>query len=373
MDRKTLRQIMLLIAFTVVLMTASMYVSQIFSAVAAAAAVLSPVVIGLCMAFVLNIPLSLFENRLFAPLNRRFTKRWPKIRRAVSIVLSVAAVAALITVVAVTVIPTLADTVKLISADFPTYMEKAESWLSGVLGSLGVGADLSGLEIDWSKIGEYLTNLADSYSERFFSATFGVTSKVITGAVDAVLAFVFALYVLASKEKVGEGVQRLMKAFLSPNLQDGINHVSSVAYNSFYHFITGQCVEAVILGLLCWIGMLILRFPYAALISVLIGFTALIPMVGAFIGAAVGAFLILTQSPLKALWFIIFVICLQQVEGNLIYPKVVGKSIGLPGFWVLFAVTVGGGLGGIAGILAGVPLASALYALAGEALAAKEK
>ena len=175
--------------------------------------------------------------------------------------------------------------------------------------------------------------------------------------------FVFAFYLLAQKEKLGRQVKKASNAILKPKPAQNLTNVTKLTNSVFTKFITGQFTDACIIGVLCFIGMLIFRMPYAAIISVLIGFTALIPIFGAFIGAGVGAFLILLESPVKAFWFIVFIIILQQIEGNLIYPKVVGKSVGLPGIWVLVAVTVGGSLAGVLGMLFSVPVSTVLYVL----------
>ena len=178
-----------------------------------------------------------------------------------------------------------------------------------------------------------------------------------------VVGLIFAVYILFNKEKLASQADRLMRSYMKPRSEKRFRYFCATADKCFSSFIVGQCTEAVILGLLCAIGMAILRIPYASTIGTLIGATALIPIVGAYIGAAVGALMIVVVDPIKALWFLIFLVILQQVEGNVIYPKVVGSSVGLPGMWVLAAVTVGGGLGGIGGMLLGVPAAATVYKL----------
>jgi predicted PurR-regulated permease PerM len=186
-------------------------------------------------------------------------------------------------------------------------------------------------------------------------------TSVIGGLITAFISVIFAVYLLAGKDKMIRQIHRMMKQYITEKHRERIYYVARVFNESFRKYIIGQCTEAVILGVLCVIGMLIFKLPYATMIGTLIGFTALIPIAGAWIGAAVGAFMILTVSPMKALIFLVFILVLQQLEGNLIYPKVVGTSIGLPAFWVLVAVTVGGGLFGVTGMLFGVPLAASLY------------
>jgi len=194
---------------------------------------------------------------------------------------------------------------------------------------------------------------------------FKTVLSVFSGIVTAVLAIIFAIYLLCSKDKLLSQFDRLLKRYLKPLWHKRITYTLGILNDSFHSFIVGQCIEAVLLGALCTIGMSILRIPYATMIGALIAFTALIPVAGAYIGAGVGAFMIMTVDPMKALIFLIFLLILQQLEGNIIYPKVVGSSIGLPGIWVLTAVTVGGGIFGVAGMLIGVPLAAALYRIIG--------
>ena len=205
------------------------------------------------------------------------------------------------------------------------------------------------------------------------SSTVSVASSVIGGVVNFILAFTFSIYVVHQKERLGSQAKRLLYAYLPEARSDRIIEILSLSHKTFSNFITGQFTEAIILGALCFVGMSIFRFPYALMISVLVGFTALIPIVGAFIGTIVGALLIVTVSPIQALWFILFILVLQQIEGNLIYPRVVGTSVGLPGIWVLVAVTAGGSLYGIVGMLFSVPVSSVLYCLLRETVRRRVK
>lgn len=188
-----------------------------------------------------------------------------------------------------------------------------------------------------------------------------VVSRVFSGIVTGLLAIIFSLYLLIGKDKLSSQCERVMKRYMKKTWYEKTVYVLRILNDCFGKYIVGQCTEAVILGLLCTLGMLIFRFPYATMIGALIAFTALIPVAGAYIGGAIGAFMVLTVSPVKAVLFVVFLVILQQIEGNLIYPRVVGSSIGLPGIWVLAAVTVGGGVMGIFGMLLGVPIAAAIY------------
>ena len=215
-------------------------------------------------------------------------------------------------------------------------------------------------KFDIKNITETVINFAKNGA---FSSALSVISSFFGGVVNFVVGLIFAVYILFNKEKLAVQADRLMRSYMKPKSEEHFRYFCATADKCFSSFIVGQCTEAVILGLLCAIGMAILRIPYASTIGTLIGATALIPIVGAYIGAAVGALMIVVVDPIKALWFIIFLVILQQVEGNVIYPKVVGSSVGLPGMWVLAAVTVGGGLGGIGGMLLGVPAAATVYKL----------
>ena len=222
---------------------------------------------------------------------------------------------------------------------------------------------LESLNVNWPQIlqraASYLTNGLSSV----FSSTMYIVSTVSSIVVTAVVALIFSIYILSGKEKLFDQFQTLARTYLNEKFYSGMCLILKTAHDTFTKFIVGQCTEAVILGALCTIGMLIFRFPYATMVGTLIGATALLPVVGAYLGAAVGAFMIFTVAPLKAIGFLVFIVVLQQLEGNLIYPRVVGSSVGLPGIWVLAAVTVGGGLGGIIGMLLAVPVTATLYKL----------
>ena len=218
-------------------------------------------------------------------------------------------------------------------------------------------------ENDWeAKLAQLVSVLMEGVGGAAQMAISAVSS-VISIVMELVIGFIFAIYLLSGKEMLGSQFSRLMNRYLKPSLVGRIRYVLATFDGCFHRFIVGQCTEAVILGVLCMLGMMLFRLPYAVMVGALIGFTALIPVAGAYIGGAVGAFMIFTVSPVKAVIFLVFLCILQQLEGNLIYPKVVGTSIGLPGIWVLAAVTIGGSVMGIAGMLIGVPAAAAVYQL----------
>ena len=217
-------------------------------------------------------------------------------------------------------------------------------------------------DVNWEQLVSRVVQFVVSGIGNTARALVTAISSVVSVVATTFISIIFSIYLLYSKEKLQKQCRRLLDTYI-PKGQRQVSYVASVLDDCFHRYIVGQCTEAVILGVLCTVGMLIFRFPYAPMIGALIGFTALIPVAGAYIGAAVGAIMILTVSPLKALLFLVFIVVLQQLEGNLIYPKVVGKSIGLPAIWVLAAITVGGSLMGIAGMLISVPITAALYRL----------
>lgn len=323
----------------------------------------SALMIGCVIAYVLNILMSFYEKHYF-PKNQSRTVE--KSRRIVCMLAAILTLAAVITLIVGLVLPELAACVRLLVDEIPLAIDSAVIWLekNGILASImSEDAAASLTAINWQeKIAELVSVLAAGVGG-VAQAAVGALTATFSGLAKFVIGLIFAIYILSGKEKLGNQIKRLMEKYLKPAWNEKIRYVTGVFDHSFHNFIVGQCIEAIVLGMLCILGMSILRLPYAMMIGTLIGFTALIPIAGAYIGAGVGAFMILTISPVQALIFLVFVVVLQQLEGNLIYPKVVGSSIGLPGVWVLAAVTVGGGIMGIPGMLLGVPTAAAVYQL----------
>ncbi len=332
------------------------FVGVLFSAASA-------LIIGCVIAYVLNILMSFYEKHYFP---KSQSKAVGKSRRVVCMLAAMLTLVVVVALIIGLVLPELAACVRLLIAEIPLAIERLVEWMeeTGLLATIMTDDAVASLTaINWQeKITELLSVLA---------AGVGGVAQVAVGAVSAtfsvvaqfVIGLIFAIYLLVGKETLGGQVNRLMDYYLKPEWNEKIRYMVGIFDNSFHKFIVGQCIEAVVLGVLCILGMTILRLPYAMMIGTLIGFTALIPVAGAYIGAGVGAFMILTVSPVQALVFLVFVVILQQLEGNLIYPKVVGSSIGLPGVWVLAAVTIGGGIMGIPGMLLGVPTVAAVYQL----------
>lgn len=331
---------------------------------------LSPLFVGFATAYVLNVIMSAYEKIYFP---RFADKRWvARTRRPICIVASVLTLVAIVAAVVAIVAPELVDCVELLVSSVPSVMSKIGSseWVQRIFSD-----DLiQKLEsFDWmsyiQKFVDLLTSTLGGAIGVVISAVGSVFSAVATGFVG----LIFSVYMLSGKEKLISQCQRTARAFLPRGFIAKLAYMLSVLNDCFKKYIVGQVTEALILGTLCTLGMAIFRFPFAAMIGTLVGFTALIPIAGAYIGAIVGALMILTVSPLKALLFIVFILVLQQLEGNLIYPRVVGNSIGMPGIWVLAAVTVGGGIAGILGMIVGVPLAAAAYRIIGENVRKKER
>ncbi len=318
-----------------------------------------PLIIGAVMAYPLNILMSFFERHLLSKSNNKFIT---KTRRGFSLLLAFATLISILTLIIALVVPQLTKCVKMLIDLIPGALDFVVAKLSEFdFVPEDIIATLS--KIDWqSKITSIISTVTSGVGS-VMSVVVSTVSSVVSGVTTAVLAIIFAVYVLLSKDKLASQLKTLMKHYLPEKITDKINYVSSVANDSFHKFIVAQCTEALILGLLCTVGMFILRLPYAAMIGAVTVVTAFIPVVGALLGGAIGAFLILMESPVKALIFLVFIILLQQIEGDLIYPKVVGNSMGLPSIWVLAAVTVGGGMFGVLGMLLSVPAASTLYRL----------
>lgn len=353
-----------------------------------------PLILGAIIAYVVNIPMMFFERFLFEGgwaqtrlcrfIRERSRKKRqgrsrasrPKpdargkgvacrLKRPVSLLLAVLAVLLMIFLLIRTILPELVACVSLLLETLSPTLQRLAGELSAFLTEKNLLPDLAQAAQSFN-VEETLKKAADL----LFKGMNGMLGVVLTTTVSTIsnvittfLALVFAGYLLLGKDFISHQVSRLLELIVKKPVLEQVHHVAHTLNVSFHRYIVGQCTEAVILGVLCILGMLLLRFPYAVMIGTLVGFTALIPLFGAYIGAAVGAFMIFTVNPMQAVWFLVFLVILQQLEGNLIFPRVVGSSIGLPGIWVMAAVTVAGGLFGIVGMVTGVPLAAAVYHL----------
>ena len=327
-----------------------------------------PLILGLVFALILNVPMHFFESHLFSKTKKPFLK---KIRRPLSYIISLVMIIGVLVGVVWLVIPELAGAVKLIVQSVIDMITRLNAMDKAELAELPFGSML--LDTDWDKLLDTMQNWLKNKSGSIVNTAVGTVSSLVGGIFDFFISFIFSIYILFSKEKLKSQVSRLVRVWLPRSFGEWLIHASHVASGNFRNFISGQSLEAVILGILCMIGMLILDIPYAPMVGALIGVTALIPVVGAFIGTIVGAFMILTVEPIKAVIFVVFLLILQQLEGNLIYPKVMGSRVNLPAMWILAAVTVGGGIAGPIGMLLAVPVASTAYILIREATLQREK
>lgn len=363
-DREKIKQIKRLMVLAAVLVLAVIYSEKIFYGVLFLAGILKPFLYGGAVAFVLNIPMKWIEERL---LGRLRGERAKKLKRPLGIVLSLLLIALVLAAVVGMVLPQMGATVSEIGKKIPAFMEQAALEAERLAEENPVLADWAGrlgsTEIKWDEVLNNLIHFLKSGAGDMLDSTVSMAGSIISGVVGMVIAFVFALYILAQKERLADQGRRILSAYLPARIGDRILEVCGLLYKNFSSFITGQCLEAVILGTMFVVFMSIFRMPYALVVGALIAVTSLVPVVGAFIGCAVGIFLILINDPVQALWFAVLFLVLQQIEGNLIYPKVVGNSVGLPSIWVLMAVSVGGSLFGVMGMLVFIPLLSTGYAL----------
>lgn len=373
LDKKNTRRIIFIVITGVVVYWILQNIGVIWTAIGKLMNILSPFILGIGIAFILNVIVNLVENKWFKSRSKNKKKKrnrlLEKAKRPIAIILSIIILATIIFFVLFMVIPEIITTVKSLATYIPGIAENAQKWTFDILDTYPQVNDvISGINFDWNSIDDQTMQLLQSWAGNILSSSVNIILSISSGIANFVIALIFAIYILLQKETLGAQFKRLIKAYMSEELMNRTLKICTVANNVFAKFITGQVTEAFILGFLCFLGMIILQMPYALTISVLIGFTALIPIFGAFIGAAIGVLLIAVQNPMLAIGFLIFIIILQQLEGNIIYPKVVGSSIGLPGIWVLVAVTVGGAIWGILGIVISVPIVSIIYALIGESV-----
>ncbi|HIQ79021.1 MAG TPA: AI-2E family transporter [Candidatus Scatomorpha intestinavium] len=373
LDRRTVRTILLIITFAVALYTAAQNLGALYGAVRTVWDVFNVVITGLALAFVLNVPLKLFENRLFYGMSEDRRALVRRLRRPLSIICALLITLGVVVILFAVLLPRLIDTVAVVAESLPAYIEQFVAWVEGLLARFNFeSGDLFNLSIDWSAaVEQFFSGLTDRMGDIIGTAT-NVGTSVVGALVDGLFSLVIAVYVLAEKEQICAFARRVITNFLPERASGGLVTIANMASETFTNFIAGQLMDSLILGVLCYIGMKIFRFPHAEVISVVIGVTSLVPLVGSFIGEIIGAFLILIASPLKALLFMVFILCLQQVEGSFIYPKVVGKSVGLPGVAVFSAVLVGGNIAGVTGALLGAPICAMFYAILQQALASRE-
>ncbi|MBQ4089758.1 MAG: AI-2E family transporter [Clostridia bacterium] len=331
--------------------------------------VISPVVLGMCIAFVMNVGLVPVE-RILARLTRKKLKGGAL--RAVSILITVLILLGFIVFVVGVIVPSVGESIGQLASYLPGSADDMQDWLSASMGRIGVSED------SIAKLMAYIDSIVDeliAFIQREYmeiaNIAVGVATSILDVAMGLVISLIFAIYILSSKEYLQKLCSDALRRFVREERCSRIMEICRMSNDSFASFVKGQLLEAVILGVLCFIGMVIFRFPNAPVVSLLVGVTALVPIFGAWIGGGISALLIAIVNPMQGLLFIVFILVLQQLEGNLIYPKVVGQSMGLPGLIVMAAVTIGGNIAGIAGMLLGVPTCAVLYALLQQAVYGK--
>lgn len=366
LNKNNVKKILGIITFTLILMAVLMNFKAVGNYIVFLWGIIFPFVLGGAIAFILNIPMSAIEKQ-FSKIKTK-SKKGEKLRnriiRPVSMVLAILLVFLIIGLVIGVVVPQLGQTINSIGESMSKSLPKIQAWLEQIFQDQEEIVNyIKNLDFDWQNWLNSIKDFAWSGAGSVLSYTMSATMMVVNGVVTFFIAVIFALYILVQKENLGRQCKKLITAIFPQKTVDKILDICTLSYKTFSRFITGQCLEAMILGTMFFVAMTIFRLPYALLVGVLIAFTALIPIVGAFIGCFVGALLILMVNPMQAVFFVILFLILQQVEGNLIYPHVVGNSVGLPSIWVLFAVTVGGKLMGVMGMLVFIPLMSVLYSL----------
>jgi len=364
LNKKTLRNIFLGVAGCIFLYWLLHETERLRSVLTAAGAVIAPFVAGAALAFILNVPMRAIERLL------KFIKS-DGMRRGIAILLTFLAVILVLTGVVYLLVPQLIVTIESLVATMPGFFQRVQDKIMKFLGEnpeimewLQANTDFE--SFDWQGLIEKAVSLVSGGVTAVVDKAIAAVVGLSTGIFNAVLSIVFCLYCLARKEILARQGRRILYSVLSEKAADETIRIFRMTNSTFSNFISGQCLEALILGCMFAVSMLIFKMPYVPLISVIIAVTALVPIVGAFVGCVIGAFFILMQDPTLAFWFVVMFLVLQQIEGNMIYPRVVGTSIGLPGMWVLVAVAVGGDLMGIGGMLVMIPLSSVLYALARE-------
>ena len=386
LDKENIKKIVGIVSFAILLNWGLKNTEFIGKLMGLAIGLVLPFLIGGSLASIINVPMRFLERKLF---DEPYAKRkkmpqqkknmperppiWWRMKRPLSLILSLILVIGVIFLGMFLIVPEIADSFSTIAVSIKQFPEQVHRWslqLMDYMPQIAVWLEQldQNMDIDWQKTIMEAISFLQNGAGNVLSTTFNVAASIFSGIVTGFLAIVFSFYLLLNKEKLGGQIKQILYAYMKDEHADYIVRVGRMANKTFSSFLSGQCIEAVILGSLFFVAMTIFRFPYALMISVLIAFTALIPVFGAFIGCIVGAFLILLLNPIQAIWFVVLFLVLQQFEGNVIYPKVVGGSVGLPAMWVMVAVTLGGSTMGVVGMLVNIPLFSVLYSLFREAV-----
>lgn len=346
---------LLLATYVVVLAFIFINIKSVGNIFGSTMGMLKPFLIAICIAFVLNIPMKFYEEKVLDKVIKQ-----PKKRRPLAIILTIITIIAIVVGLVLFIIPQLVESGSTLVKNIPDYVKTLEMFMAEHFSKTEVFDEL------WNQVlsmGENIIKVVGQVTGSLVSQVVDITVGVTSTIINFFMGILIAIYILLSKEKLGIQAKKILYAFFDRIKADKVMEVARISHDKFSKFITGQCIEAVILGGLCFIGMTIFSMPYALLVSTIIGVTALVPIFGALIGTIPAAFIIFMVEPMTAVWFVILIVVIQQIEGNLIYPMVVGNSIGLSAIWVLLAITVGGSTFGILGILIGIPLFGVVYTL----------
>lgn len=374
LTKENVKKLRGLIVFTAVIVVCLWKYEASLKILSFAWGVICPFILGGAIAFVLNVPMNFIQRHLFPEERVKSSKFLKKLARPVSMLIVLFLVIAAIVLIMFGLIPQLGNTFANLGQSIQDFIPQIQEWAQGLFHNNKEVMDMiDHLEFDWNRIMNTGIDFFTSGAGSVLDSTISAAKSIINGITTFFIAFAFAIYILMQKEKLRVQSEKVLFAFVRRGRAEAVLEVLSLTYQTFSHFLTGQCVEAVILGCMFVVAMAIFKLPYALLIGILIAFTALIPIFGAFIGCFVGAFLIFMVDPMKAAIFIILFLVLQQIEGNLIYPHVVGNSVGLPSIWVLAAVSIGGRLMGVVGMLIFIPVVSVFYALFREVVYLKLK
>ena len=370
-DKDTFKRVLLLALCIILLILVFFFTEKIGMFCAWVLQHTKTILVAFALAFVINLPTKMFEKMLTPKKkedkndkkknkNAEVIKEHSKGRRVLALLLAIMCILLVITLITTFIIPEIIDNIKGIVNNIPSYIEKCKDFLYEKKDRFNVSDNTVNQLVTYtnntlSELGLTLENVV--------TETFKLTTGIASGVFSFLVSFILAIYMIMEKERLCASLKKVVYSFFKKEKADYLVKASGVFNKTFSGFVSGQIIEAIILGVLCYIGMVIFRMEYASIISVCVGVTALVPIFGAFIGAIPGVFIMLMISPMKAVWFVVYIIVLQQIEGNLIYPKVVGTSIGISGFWVLVALVIGGSIGGILGILIGIPAFAAVYIL----------
>ncbi len=364
LNKENLRKIRGLILFTILILVALWNYQKLFDVLKFMGNVIFPFVLGGAIAFVLNVPMHFLEEKIFGEAKEK-KKKWAlKFARPCSFILTLILVIGVIGIVVFVVVPELGNTIMNLGRTLQVFVPEVQAWAIQLFhDNEEIVTFIQNINFDWDKLLSSGINFLKNGAGDMLGSTYAAAKSIISGMTTFFISFVFSCYILLQKERLEIQVKKVMKAFMPDDWREIFLALASVVYKTFSNFLTGQCLEAIILGTMFFVTMTILRLPYALLISILIAFTALIPIFGAFIGCVVGAFLIFMVAPMKAIVFVVMFLILQQIEGNFIYPHVVGNSVGLPSIWVLVSVSMGASLMGVVGMLIFIPLVSVFYTI----------